>query len=842
MWTLWQDLRYSLRLLAKHPGFTLTAIGVLTLGIGVNAGIFGIINGLLLRPLAGAGAPGEVVGIYSKDRTTERGYRALSFPGFADLRAVNGPFAHVAAHNVALGGVTEHGTTRQTMIDLVSAGYLATLGVRPILGRDFTAAEERPGSTDRTAIISYSYWKRLEFDPGVLSKTVRLNGQDYAIIGVAPEGFSGTTAVIGTEFFLPLNVHDLFENDFASRDQFPLSDRRNRSLLAVGRLKPDVTRDQANERLKIIAAAHEQAYPAENKNQDLIVRPLSRLSISTTPQDDAELYAPFVLLQGLAAAVLLTSCLNLANMMLAFGASRQKEIAIRLAVGGGRFRIVRQLLVQGLLLSLAGGVIGLVVSSWAIRALVAGMGTVLPFAIGINVSMDYRVVIATFTCCALATLSFGLWPALRMTRPDLLTALKDQAGEISGRLSGRITVRGALVTAQLALSLALLVLSGLFVRGAMAGANADPGFAIDPLVVAEIDPRLGGYDQTRTQEARRAVIERLRSTPGIESVAASSIVPFGDYSISGPVQREGPRLKNEDPDAAGKLVHAHIYTVTSDYFSTLGLSMLRGREFTTAEEAAVSGTVPVIIDASLAERLFVNEDPVGQLLQHGANGGGPESTPMLIVGVAPGIKHDLFERRPEPHIYLPSGSSRDTRMFVYVRAASPHNGDALAGTVREQLRIVDADMPVSNVRSFRARHESSAQVWLLRAGARMFLTLGIAAAFVAVVGLYGVRSYLVSRRSREFGVRMALGAAPSDVMRLVLKEAVTTTAVGLATGLGLGILLGWGLSAVIYQVSPFDPITLGSAAGLLALASLAASAVPARRAAHVLPMTALRND
>jgi hypothetical protein len=308
------------------------------------------------------------------------------------------------------------------------------------------------------------------------------------------------------------------------------------------------------------------------------------------------------------------------------------------------------------------------------------------------------------------------------------------------------------------------------------------------------------------------------------------------------VQREGPRLKNEDPDAAGKLVHAHHYTITADYFRTLGLSMLRGREFTAAEEAAVGGTVPVIIDAGLAERLFVNEDPVGRLLQHGANGGTPESTPMLIVGVAPGIKHDLFERRPEPHLYLPSGSSQGTRMFVYARAASPQNGDAIAASVREQLRLVDADMPVSNVRSFRSQHESSAQVWLLRAGARMFLTLGIAAAFVAVVGLYGVRSYLVSRRTREFGVRMAVGAAPADVMRLVLKEAVTTTSVGLAIGLGLGILLGWGLSAVIYQVSPFDPITLGGAAGLLALASFVASAVPARRAAHVLPMMALRGD
>ena len=842
MWKLWQDLRYSLRLLAKHPGFTLTAIGVLTLGIGVNAGIFGIINGLLIRPLAGANAPGEIVGVYSKDRTTERGYRAFSYPGFVDIRDARGPFAHVAAHNVALGGVTENGTTRQSMMDVVSAGYFETMGVRPVLGRDFTASEERPGTTDRSVIISYKRWERMGFDPGVLSKTERLNGQDYAIVGVAPERFSGTTAIIGTEFFVPLGVHDLFENDFASRDSFPLSDRRNRSLLIIARIKPELTREQANEQLKVIAAAHEQAYPAENKNQDFLARPLSRLSISTSPQDDRELYAPFVLLQGLAAAVLLTSCLNLANMMLAFGSARQKEIAIRLAVGGGRGRIVRQLLVQGLLLAVAGGAAGMIAASWASQALVATMASVLPFAISFDVSVDYRVVLATFTFCALATVGFGLWPALRLTRPDLVTSLKDQAGEIAGRLTGRITVRGTLVTAQIALSLALLVLSGLFVRGAVAGASADPGFAIDPLVVAEIDPRLGGYDVVKSAETQRAVLERLRSTPGIEAASASSILPFGDYSTSAAVQREGPRLRNEDPAARDKLIYPQEYTVGADYFRTLGVTMLRGREFSAADEVGVGGTPPVIVDKALADRLFSNEDPVGQILQFGADSHGADAKPMQIIGVAPTIRHDLFEREPEPHIYLPSGGSQATRMFVYARAAAPQSGDAIAGNVREQLRTVDANMPVSYVRSFRSQHESSAQVWLLRSGAKMFLTLGLAAAFVAVVGLYGVRSYLVSRRTREFGVRMAIGAAPADVMRLVMREAAQTTIVGVIIGLVLGGLLGMGMSSVIYQVSPFDPLTLGTAAGLLAVASFVASAIPARRAARIMPMTALRND
>jgi predicted permease len=842
MWTLWQDVRYSLRLLARHPGFTLTAVGVLTLGIGVNAGIFGIINGLLIRPLAGADAAGEVVGVYSKDRTTERGYRAFSYPAFEDIRSAKGPFAHVAAHNVALIGLTENGATRQAMADIVSTNYFAAMGVRPMLGRDFTPAEEQPGTSERSVIISHKRWERMAFDPDVLSQTVRLNGEDYGIVGVAPRGFSGTTAIIGTEFYLPLGVHDLFENDFASRDQFPISDRRNHSLLIVARLLPDLTRDQANEQLEVIAAAHEQAFPAENKNQDLLARPLSRLSISTSPQDDSQLWAPFAILQGLAAAVLLISCLNLANMMLAFGTARQKEIAIRLAVGGGRASIVRQLLLQGLLLAIAGGAAGLVASTWAVQALLAGMGTVLPFSITFDVSTDYRVVLATFAFCALATIGFGLWPALRLSRPDLLSALKDQAGELSGRVAGRITVRGALVTTQIALSLALLVLSGLFVRGAMAGMSAEPGFAVDPLVVAEIDPRLGGYDEVKSADVRRLILEQLRSQPGVAAASSASVLPFGEYTMNAVVQREGPRLRNEDPEARGKLVRALEYVVGADYFATLGVPMLRGREFGPAEEVGIGGAPPVIIDAALAAKLFPNEDPVGQLLQFGADTRGPEAKAMVIVGVAPTLRHELFAREPEPHIYLPSGGSQGTRIFVYTRAAAPQDGDALAGTVRDRLRAIDANLPVSSVRSFRARHESGAQVWILRSGAQMFLTLGLAAAFVAVVGLYGVRSYLVSRRTREFGVRMAIGAAPADVMRLVLREAVTTTAAGLAIGLTLGVLLGWGMSAVIYQVSPFDPVTLAGAAGLLAAASFIASAVPARRAAGILPMTALRND
>ena len=283
------------------------------------------------------------------------------------------------------------------------------------------------------------------------------------------------------------------------------------------------------------------------------------------------------------------------------------------------------------------------------------------------------------------------------------------------------------------------------------------------------------------------------------------------------------------------------YTVTSDYFKTLGLRMVQGREFTAAEEATVGGTTPVIVDVTLAERLFANENPVGQLLQYGADSGTADSRPMVIVGLAPAVKHDLFRNRPEAHIYVPSGAADATRMFVYARAATPQTGDTIVRSVREQLRASDPNLPVIFVKSFRAQHEGSAQVWVLRTAAKMFLTLGLAGTFVAVIGLYGVRSYLVSRRIREFGVRMAIGASPADVLRLVLRESLAITTVGLTIGLGLAMLLGWGLRVAIYQISPLDPVALGASTGILAIASLAASIIPARRAANVLPMTALRN-
>ena len=753
---------------------------------------------------------------------------------------MGGPFDRLAAHNMAMVGVAEGSVTRQGFADIVSRGYFETMGVHVIRGRSFTDEEERPGSRLRTVIVSHQFWKRAGFAEDILSRTVRINGSDYAIVGVAPEGFGGTSALIGSEFFLPLGVHDDLENEFNSRRHRRLADRQTYTLIIIGRLKPGLTRDQADQQLKAIAAANEQAFPVENKNQDLIVRPLTRLGVSTSPRSDAEVWAPLGLLQALSGAVLLIACLNLANMMLAAGAVRQKEIAIRLAVGSSRVQIVRQLLVHGLLLSLMGGIAGLIVASWSMQALIGSMTTVLPIAVILDMTPDTTAIAATFVFCTLATVGFGLWPALRLARTDVAPALKDQAGEIDGLIGRRVTVRGALVTAQLALSLALLILSGLFVRGAAAGASANPGFALEPLVLAEVDPRLGGYDDARGHELRRAALERLRATPGVGSAAVASIIPFGNISIGVNVQREGPRLRPEDPEVRGKQVWAFQYVIGSDYFRTLGVPMLRGREFTAAEEAAPTGTQPVIIDAPLAAKLFPNEDPIGRVLQFGLNDDA-DAQPMEIVGLAPGLRHDLTDIEPTPHVYLPTGRTRSATLFLYARAASGR-ANSMITTVRDQLRAVDANAPIISIKSFATQHESSASVWFLRAAARLFLTLGLAAALVAVVGLYGVKSYVMSRRTREFGVRMAIGASPAEIIKLVMREAAATTVIGLIAGLAIGAALGVGANRLIYLVRPFDLPSLAGATAILVAAMLLATVVPARRASRVAPMAALRDS
>jgi len=840
MLTLWQDVRFSLRVLARHRGFTFTSIAVLALGIGVNAGIFGLINSLLLRPRVGVQSAGQIVGVYSTER--EGNSRAFSYPNYADLREAAGSFSQLAAHSLALAGLSEGETTRRTMVDIVSANYFETLGVAPIVGRTFTKDEERPGPPAFVAMASYSAWVRDGSRADVLGRTVVLNGHPFTLVGVAPRGFGGTTVIMEPDYYVPLSAHDLIEWELVAGRRKTLDRRDYHRLFVFGRLRPGTSLEAADRELAPIASRMEQAFPAENARQQLLARPLSRLNISTSPSDDHQLYAPVTLLQGLAGIVLLISCLNLANMMLAHGVSRSREIAIRQAIGGGRGHIVRQLLTEGFILSIAGGAAGLGAAYLGSTLLLRSMVRIMPVSIALEPAPDARVIAATVVFAALATVTFGLWPALRLSRGDTVRALNDQAGDLGG---GRrwFSTGNLLVTAQITLSLALLIVSALFVRGAALGSRTDPGFPLDRTVHAEVDPSLAGMDETRGREVIRQLLERLRSLPGVEAAATSSLIPFGEVSIDRRVQTDGPRLRGNEPGAKEKLVAAQYYVIGADYFRTLGIPVVAGREFAGDEEQRSTGVVAAIIDEPLARRLFGEESPVGRRLQFSAGDEDVGSDRAVeIVGLVKGTRHDLTSREPEPHIYLPSGQAYVAWTHLHVRTEAGNSPANLVDTVRREIRSVAPGLPLFTVGTLETHRERSVALWFLRTAARVFLVLGGAAAFLAIVGLYGVKSYIVSRRTREFGIRQALGATPALIVRQVFREGFALTLAGLGLGLGLGALLGRVLAVVLYQVSPFDPISLAAASALLLGAAMIAAWVPARRAGRIEPMVAMRME
>jgi predicted permease len=475
---LLNDLRHSVRLLLKTPGFTVTAILVLALGIGANAAVFTMANALMFRPLAGSERPGQIVGVYSHDRTRPDSYRGFSYPAYTDVRDQSAIFSDVTAFTLSFVGIGEGEATRRTFATTAARNYFSTLGVDLLAGRTFTAEEERPDSRVPVAIVSYRYWKAHGGDLSLLGKTIRINARPYTIIGIAPAGFTGTSVLVGPDVWLPIGAYGLVQNDFMREEHSrSLADRRGGDLMLVGRLKPGVTLASAEAPLKALSTQLERAYPAENKNQLLTVHRLPRVSISTSPQDDGDIGASFVTLMAMAAVVLLVASLNLANMMLARGTARRKEIAMRLALGGSRGRIVRQLLVEGLTLSLLGGAAGLIVGYWGVNVLVATLLPLSPVPITFDGTPDIRVAAATLGFCVLSTLLFGLGPAWKLARTDVVPELKEQVGEDSGRSRGlfrRFGARNLLVATQIALSLGLLTAAGLFTRGALKAGNAIP--------------------------------------------------------------------------------------------------------------------------------------------------------------------------------------------------------------------------------------------------------------------------------------------------------------------------------------------------------------------------------
>ena len=825
-----RDLKHAFRMLAARPAFTLTATAVLALGIGSNAAIFSLVNSFLFKPLA-IERPEELVGCYSRN-TRHPDYRAFSYPNYADLRASNPVFTSLAAHNLALAGLTEGETTRRLFVDIVSANYFATLGVPIVRGRAFSEDEERPGSRRPVAIVSYSFWRKHGADPAILGKTLRINGQLFTIVGVAPEGFTGTTAIVSPDLYLPLGMYEAVINDFDSHGR-SLASRDHHMLILVGRLRPGMTIPSADAQLAPVAARMEQAFPAENKDQTFIVRRLSRLGVSTSPGNDNELIMPALLLSSMAAVVLLIASLNVANMTLARGASRRKEIAVRLAVGGARRDIVRQLFLEGLVLALPGGVAGLAIGAWSTTLLMKSMGSLVPIDLVYRSAPDFRVLGATILFCVLSTILFAVWPAWNLSRPNLVTDLKDGDPSLSAGKPARLfSRRNLLVVGQVSLSLMLLTAAGLFLRSASRAAGVQPGFRMDGMVLAEIDASLAGYNETQGRQFYGAVLERVRAIPGVTDAAFAATVPFGMVSLGRTLEKPG------QPAGA---VNCRFNIAGDRYFETMGIPLLRGRTFVAAD--AGSAARSVILDQAAARRLWPDGSAVGRRVSMLMDDRGTRRDAEVVGIVAP-VLENIIGNTSEPQLYVPFGQEYQADVHLHIAMAGP-DGDGQArvlDAVRREIRAVDPRLPVLALRTMREHLDASFDLWIVRTGARLFAIFGGVALLLAMIGLYGVRAYTVACRTREIGIRMALGAAAGDTLRLILREGLLLTAAGTAIGLALSLGLGKLLSTFLYRVSGVDPLVLIAAPLLLAAVSLFACYVPARRAARVDPMVALRYE
>ena len=860
-----QDLRFAVRQLFKAPAFTIAAVTVLALGIGVNTAVFSLVNTLFFAPPAYA-KPREMVQLFSQDKKDPKKFRGFSYPTYLDVREQNTVFSDVMGFNLAFIGLGQKGDTRRAFSAVVTSNYFSVLGVPLARGRAFLPEEETPGHDAPVAIVSYRYWQKHDLDPGVLGSRLLINGRSFTIVGIAPKGFVGTMQILSPEVWLPMSVYDQVANDFESDNKTTINDRKGTDVRIMGRLKPGMTAAAAKPALEGLAANLEKAYPVEQKDQTFLTAPVSRNSVSNNPTAESGIKVIAPLLIGMAVVVLLVACLNLANMLLARGTARRKEIAIRLALGGSRWRIVRQLLTEGFVLAVLGGVGGLVLGLWSSDLLVASMRKLMPLDIVWLTGPNPAILAATFGFCLLGTLMFALGPALKISRSAVVMDLKEHAGEDVVRRRWKFLPRNPLVVVQIAFSLALITAAALFIRGAGKAASVDTGLKPGASYILEVDASLAGYEPKRAQALYRNLSEKLAALPGVEHASITSIVPFGMFELSRKVQRAGLHVA---PDARpvtaaeGLAFDVPWNSVGVDYFSAVGLPVIRGRAFTEAE-ATEPGPKVAIIDEVLAKKLWPDGDALGQRIQYAnpnapsaQDGGGghvgrsadlneaeKKGETIEIVGIVPATRHALFEKEASGGIYLPfaRGFQSDVSFFVRFHSLAPGNEAITADLLRRAVRDVDPSIPILSLRTFAQHLDSNLDLWLVRAGAALFSIFGGLALGLAVVGLYGVKAYSVARRTREIGIRMALGAKPAAVLRLIIGEGLIMLVSGIALGLFLAAATGKILSGILYEVGAFDPIAFTAAPMLLAAAALVATWLPARRAAALNPVEALRYE
>jgi putative ABC transport system permease protein len=846
-----QDFRFAFRQLIKTPGFTAIAVLTLAIAIGVNSAIFALVNGVILRPVIPL-RPAEVVSVFTARAGAAHDYRPFSYNEFSVLRENSDVFGDVAAMGFGLAGIGRDDGMRRSFIFLTSSNFFSLMGVKPVVGRFYEAAESRPEANIPVVVASYPYWKKLGGRVDLIGKPITVNGQTYTLIGVTPDGFAGTNALLAPDLWLPLGVYSRLGSAFSDTNgKMQLSAPKNYTLNLVARMRPGLTIESTKPRLPALAKRLTAIQPPDSTGaRELQIQTPSRLSISTTPSDDGPVGLIGVLLLAMAGAVLLIACLNLANMLLARGANRSKEIALRLALGASRWRIVRQLLCEGMFLALAGGGLGLFISLWSNGLLLGSLGGLfgaMNFSIVVHLRPDLTVLAITFLICLVATLLFSLGPAVKASRADLVNDLKQQVGEPAqiGRLNRFFAPRHLLVMAQIALSLTLLFSAGLFFRGALKAGGLNPGFDRHGAVSAEMDFSLGRQDEEAARRTMFAAVHRVRTLPGVRAAALTTMLPYGNLTNARRVMRlDEATVAKTDPNAPEPGASGLFTAVTPGWFDAIGVRLLRGRDFTDTEAENKDSPRVVIIDETMAKKLFPNRDALGQHLRYTLPPSDGSPNDFTIVGIVSEHRHEVLDSDVPRRVFAPLAQAYSGGVILQVRLTRDDRAavSAMIPTVRQTLLGVDPAIPILRIDPFENIVEKNVGLWAIRFGAILFGIFGGIALLLAVVGVYGVKAYAVARRTREIGIRMALGADRGDVFALIMRQGALQTAFALGVGVFLALGLGRVLAKMLFQVSPSDPVALLASSVMLGSAALLACFLPARRAMRVTPMTALRTE
>lgn len=812
--TVWQDIRYAVRVLLKAPGFSIIAILTLALGIGANSTIFSWVNSTMLNPIPGVRHAGEYIAI---NHGGTRDANPISYLDYVDLRSRNHTLSSLMAASPVAMSLTAQARPERVWGILVSANYFDGLGLRPLLGRFFLPSEETKQGGAPVVVISYRLWQRhFGGNHSVIGQTVEIDRHPFVVVGVTPRPFAGTQTGLSYDLWIPVTMESIFH----SGDNL-LQSRGDEWLLCMGHLKPGVNADQAQADLNVLMQQNVKQFPKYHLgNYTMTVSPLWRAP------DGANYYLWEILflLLAISGVVLLLACANVASLLLVRSVARRREMAIRLSIGATRWRLIRQLLAESLILAVCGGVIAMLFTLWTAGSLSDFIPPVAEIPLSLTVTADRTVLLVTFIVSILTGVIFGILPALRSSGLQPANVLKEEAGSASGGIH-KARLSSILVVAQIAMSLLLLVCAGLFIRSIRAMDRFNPGFNANNVLLDHYDLSEMGYNNASGTQFNRQLYDKLQTIPGVESSTVAGWVPLGFGTSSYSIQADGyvPR-PHESMDVEFGDVGPHM-------LQTLQIPLVSGRDFTTSD---IQGSQRVaIVNLAFANRYWPHQDAIGKKLH-------ADEEWWTVVGVAQNSDFDSIGQKPEPFLYLPLFQDYERDVVIYARTA----GDplAVAGPVQDAVHSLDADLPLFNLTTLESRVELDTTTQ--RMGGVFVGGFGILALVLAGIGIYGVLAYTTRQRTHEIGIRMALGAEPRDVLRLVLRQGLALALIGLAIGLGASFVLTRALASAdqLFGISATDPLTFIAVAILLLLVAFLACFIPARRAMRTDPMIALRYE